>query len=186
MTREEQNRIWSELSKESKERINNEYKTSMDDSYLKRSMNYLFGEHNFHSFLTYDDVAKNLFKDGAWQPHEYTSNYYLDENATPTYILNCTSQKQSEKLVAINKLLNVAKYLNKNEDDSDWVPDFDDEFNEFYTLGIDPTDLSVNVIKVNIQRISTEIIYFRTVQFANQAIQILGEKIIRTALTTDY
>ena len=65
--------------------------------------------------INYDYIAKELFinntiyiiaPNGTINKHKsYTD--YLDIN-------NCTSHKQCEKLIAINKLLNVAKYLNEN------------------------------------------------------------------------
>lgn len=78
--------------------------------------------------LTYEDIAKELFPDGK-------SHYYFDSGAqinttinrkfNCTYKNNANSRKQLEKLLAINMLMNVAKYLNK-----DWQPDWDN-INEY-------------------------------------------------------
>lgn len=86
-------------------------------------------------------------------------------------------------------LLTTAKFLNKNKDGSDWVPDWEglEVFDEtFYGIGIEPNDKKLIVFQVNLERIQTEIVYFRTDKLAQQAVQILGEDVIRTALTTDY
>ena len=82
-----------------------------------RELEEFFGKENLQPKpLTYEDVARELFKDGAWQPHDYASKYNFDENAEPTYFLNCVSQKQAEKLLAINKLLNVCTWADmRNE-----------------------------------------------------------------------
>lgn len=66
----------------------------------------------------YDDVARELFekKMGFYLTAQGTVNRafigtgYLSLN-------NCTSQKQGKKVLAINALLNVAKYLNNG-----WKP----------------------------------------------------------------
>ena len=165
MTREEQDKNWANLSQEGKTEIRDKYaefsaKNNPESKGYCQGLANVFGEHNLKPALTYEDVAREL---GTGDFKEFNN-----------------------KLEAIGKLMAVAKFLNKNEDGSDWKPDFDDEFNEFYTLGIDPTDNSVNVIQVNIQRVSTEIVYFRTPKIAQQVIQILGEDVVRTALTTVY
>ena len=159
--------------------------SGMQDRYIS-----LFGKENLQPKpLSYEDVVRELFKNGAWQFGDGYMNEeygYFDESANETYNLNMTSRKQAEKLLAINKLLNVAAYLNKKEDGTRWKPDFSDVNNEFYTLGIDPDDDSVRVIEVNMQRVPTEVVYFRTEELAKQAIQILGKDTVRLALTSDY
>lgn len=71
--------------------------------------------------ITYDDICKDLFynKDA----------YYLDEsNKVSSWVMtssnyndfdNCTSIAQAKRMIAFNKLQNIAKYLNKG-----WKPDF--------------------------------------------------------------
>lgn len=71
--------------------------------------------------ITYDDICKDLFynKDA----------YYLDEsNKVSSWVMtssnyndfdNCTSIAQAKRMIAFNKLQNIAKYLNKG-----WEPDF--------------------------------------------------------------
>lgn len=66
--------------------------------------------------ISYEDVAKELFfeKRAYFITSEgninslITSSHYKDLN-------NCTSEKQTKKLLAINQLMNVAKYLNAKE-----------------------------------------------------------------------
>lgn len=58
--------------------------------------------------LTYDDVAKELFKGRNKYIHAFSASDGWKESV-------CTSDKQVEKLLAINKLMNVAKYLNVKE-----------------------------------------------------------------------
>ena len=80
--------------------------------------------------LTYDDVAKNLFCDNECYYIDQYSNINIccvgvTENVSKNPVI-CTSKNQAEKLLAINKLMNVAKHLN-----GDWIPDWEDNNNEF-------------------------------------------------------
>lgn len=131
--------------------------------------------------LTYEDVAKELFCD--------RSCYYIDEYAKINICvvgvtekvsknpINCTSHKQAEKLLAINKLMNVAKYLN-----GDWKPDWSlDDREGAYSIGcIDDT------IKVFFSHPINMDVYFKTKELAQQAIDILGEETIRLALYNNW
>ena len=132
--------------------------------------------------LTYEDVARELFKDKrtVYITSEGKITDCLQDYTFPNPN-NCTSKKQAEKLLAINRLLSVAKFLNK-----DWKPDWRDLNNEFYTLGIDPDTDEVRAISVNMQRVPTEVVYFWTENLAKQTVQILGPNVIRLALSNDW
>ena len=125
--------------------------------------------------LTYKDITRKLFSDN--------DAYYINNigeiqksSCYPSNVNNCTSKKQAEKLLAINKLMNVAKYLNGN-----WQPDWyngsvkyyiSNRYNEFEIAGCCST--------------KEDFIYFKSKELAQQAIEILGEEIIKLALCTDY
>ena len=110
---------WDNFTQEEKEQIKSRYKFygNKKGGYdCMKELEELFGEETLQPQLTYEDVARELFEEGAWQPHDYASKYQFDKNATHTYFLNCTSQKQAEKLLAINKLLNVCAWADmRNE-----------------------------------------------------------------------
>lgn len=128
--------------------------------------------------LTYRDIAKELFK--------YKKTYYTDAYCNIKSIdvadvscydaNNCTSEKQLKKLLAINQLMNVAKYLN-----GDWQPDWNNrsEIKHYISL----------YGGINIYR-TTDFhcldIYFKSKELAEQAVGILGEETIRLALCTDW
>lgn len=132
--------------------------------------------------LTYENVAKKLF------PYE-TSHYYIlsdgdinkIKNSPSNYKLpnNALSKKQLEKLLAINKLMNVAKYLN-----GDWQPDWDDNKESKYYISLDHINnyLFIDCAK----QFQHNDVYFNSKELAEQAIEILGEETIRLALCTDY
>lgn len=131
--------------------------------------------------LTYEDIAKKLFKSKTCF---YTNNagvikgesYVID---IPIQIRdNCISQKQAQKLLAINKLMNVAKYLN-----GDWQPDWNnDETKYFIQIEATGNDLCLGFTSLY----NCSIVYFKSREFIKQTIEILGEDTIRLALCTDY
>lgn len=132
--------------------------------------------------LTYEEVAKELF---------YNKNaYFLNERGeiinsplgfsldATTDSSNFTSVKQIQKVLSINLLLNVAKYLNGN-----WKADWDDNNQHKFQIYInEENDVAVLGIIYSIGNV----VYFKSKEAAQQAIDILGEETIRLALSTDW
>ena len=128
--------------------------------------------------LTYNDVAEKLF--GSRKDIHYIGEYgeIFKTKAKRIYDLNnCTSEKQAKKLLAINKLMNVAKYLNGN-----WQPDWGKNTECKYYINIHNEQLEV-AFNIWVYDVG---IYFKSEACAKQAIEILGEEIIKLALCTDY
>lgn len=132
--------------------------------------------------LTYDDVAEELFCHNSHY-YEHEGNIYKCSSCleyASKQNIRCTSAKQAEKLIAINKLMNVAKYLN-----GEWRPNWD--------KGCD-TELKYFITKTNIDELTichvqwtNDInIFFKSYKLAQQAIEILGEGTIKLALSTDW
>lgn len=132
--------------------------------------------------LTYENIATALF-------HNKLS-YYIDDGdetnifeaklSNPTVIIksnNCTSQKQAAKILSLNKLMNVAKYLN-----GDWKPNWNADDKKYFIF-IRYNDTLI--IAQTIYDHNGEI-YFKTRELAEQAIEILGEETIKLALCTDW
>ena len=127
--------------------------------------------------LTYEDIAKELFcsksvyfidKDGQICSNIVPNDYLLDPN-------NACSEKQCEKLLALNRLINVAKYLN-----GDWKPVFDGNSYKCW--------LCLYGVKIVICRDCNSTSnygtpYFKSTKLAEQAIEILGEETIKLALS---
>lgn len=177
-TREEQDKLWDELSQESRDRIKKEYGLAILNSVeniTAKTYEDLFGKHNLQVLITYKDVASYLF--GCDNEKQYGS-----------FCCPVFSEGHCDKLSAINALLCVAKFLNKNEDGSDWVPDFSDENQPKWHLYIDYIRNEKGRIMTSWRKrfFRSEIVYFRTEELAELAIQILGEDCILTALTTKY
>lgn len=127
--------------------------------------------------ITYKDICRELFLDRpSWRLPDsgvpVQSTCTLSANIHHSTI--STSNKQLEQLVALNKLMNVAKYLN-----GDWKPDFTDPTQKWYInynyecLKL-CTDFSTNYRR--------NLVYFKTTLLAYQAIEILGEKEVKKAL----
>lgn len=127
--------------------------------------------------LTYKDIAIELF-DGkdVWRIVDYSINKYKN---TPNwdFYTNCTSEKQAQKIIAIKKLMNVAKYLNAG-----WQPDWNDNKQKKYYIFIDMDKIKINTML----SIYCSDIYFKSEELAQQAIEILGEETVKLALCTDW
>jgi hypothetical protein len=139
--------------------------------------------------ITYEDVAKELFHKG--NPRTELC-YYLErteignsgKNSTFTKDINlislATSKKQLEKLLAINKLMNVAKYLNGN---FIFKTLQDKWFIARRTSNI-PNQEEIKILQHS--TVNYGIVYFKTKELTQTAIDILGEDVIKLALSTDY
>lgn len=128
--------------------------------------------------LTYKDVAKKLFtNNNVYYNDEFgcVKSTFLIENCI-TNPNNATSAKQVEKLLAINKLINVTKYLN-----DDWKPKFDNS-EDIFVFSITKDEIHTEKLKYW----NLGVPYFKSQKLAKQAIKILGEKTIKLALSTDW
>lgn len=128
--------------------------------------------------MTYEDVAIELFymkhaniigRDGDVQLCCATTK----EDASNPII--CTSSKQTEKLIAINKLMNVAKYLNLGNEPKGGVRYY--FYLRYGVLNSTFTDKDV---------VDFGVVYFNNKEDLEKAEQILGEETIKTALSTDW
>jgi hypothetical protein len=131
--------------------------------------------------LTYEDVAKRLFKDKKLYYNNFDGRISSVDNFEgevdgPN---NATSKKQIEKLLAINKMMNVGKYLN-----GDWKIDWigTSQLKYYLYLSIFHSNISI----AGICNMNDALVYFRSRELAQQAIDILGEDVIKLALSTDY
>lgn len=128
---------------------------------------------NIDDDIRFERMLDKLYDEGIKDKELYkeAKEYVLDPNI-------CTSKKQAEKLIAINKLMNVAKYLN-----GDWCPNWN-EGNPKYFISIDHYK-NIIAVDCNIDY-AYNTIYFKSKELAQQAIEILGEETIKTALSTDW
>lgn len=127
--------------------------------------------------ITYGDVLKELYlgKTAYWI---YDQNIEFGKQTSYNFedAVNCTSVAQAKRMVAFNKLQNIAKYLN-----GDWKPVFDrnhenwsitktgDDFLATYTR---------NVNKANV--------YFKSRDLTFEAILLMGEDSLNDLFSTDW
>lgn len=127
--------------------------------------------------ITYADILKELYlgKTAYWiydQDIEFgKQKSYNFEDA-----VNCTSVAQAKRMVAFNKLQNIAKYLNNG-----WKPTFGlgkrnwsicNEGNNYLPLWVDITENCS--------------VYFKSEEAANEAIRLMGENSLNDLFSTDW
>lgn len=130
--------------------------------------------------LTYEYIARELFNNCCC--YITSAGIIRDEANIPNNANNsnnCVTRRQAEKLLAINKLMNVAKYLN-----GDWQPNWNDgnDYKWFIYFSNEYKKLNTDCV----HSMQQHFIYFKSDELAKQAIEILGEEIIKLALCTDY
>lgn len=108
--------------------------------------------------VTYADIIKTLYSRGC---------YYINNNPTST--------KQLQQLLALNKLMNVAKYLNDG-----WKPDFKSVNSFKYYISYDS---GTKKLLICFKRYMNDgCVHFKSEELALQAIEILGEEEVKKAL----
>lgn len=133
----------------------------------------------------YDNIAKELFYNKYVyypysSPNRDTDIHHVNIGNIDfvNFPLNCSSKKQVDKLFAINKLMNIARYLNEY-----WKPNWEDYKQPKYYFAIS----NDNTLIITFNLIcNCSLVYFKSEELAKKAIEILGEDIIKLALCTDW
>lgn len=124
--------------------------------------------------LTYEKIADKLFQ---YKKHYYiagdssilrTSTDWLYPNVAPT-------EHQLERLLAINKLMNIAYYLNDGSN-FNWKDHSEYKYFIYYNNNKKIFQIDSNTF------VNYGIVYFKSKELAQQAIEILGEETIKLAL----
>lgn len=127
--------------------------------------------------ITYNDVLKELYygKTAYWVS---CSNIEHTTTGGDSYndINNCSSEAQCKRMVAFNKLQNIAKYLNKG-----WNPDFPGSNN--YAIC---KNYAGGYSLIGNRKCQAGAIYFRTEDLANEAIRLMGEESLNDLFSTDW
>lgn len=127
--------------------------------------------------ITYDDVLKELFLDkiASWVG---ISKIYTATVGSANYndLNNCTSYAQAKRLLAFNKLMNIAKYLN-----GDWKPDFDGNHENWHIGKEGDTFLEMYTKYVNKANV-----YFKSKVLAYEAIRLMGKDSLNDLFSTDW
>lgn len=117
--------------------------------------------------ITYEDVINNIKATNIG----VSVQHGLTKIGKDFFI---TSEKQLEQLLAINKLMNVAKYLN-----GDWKINWRSKQEKYYIV----YDYCKYVLTVTCTNcFQSTLVYFESPSLAKQAIEILGEDEVKKAL----
>ena len=128
--------------------------------------------------ITYKDICRELFIDKpSWRLTDSGVTKYATctSSAVIHHSTISTSNKQLEQLLALNKLMNVAKYLNGN-----WEPDFTNFSERKWWIDYDFEDSMLSTDFSCYYRNS--VVYFKSEELAIQAIEILGKEEVKKAL----
>lgn len=127
--------------------------------------------------ITYYDILRELYmgKTAYWIYDKCIesgkqSSYNFD-NA-----VNCTSVAQAKRMVAFNKLQNIAKYLN-----GDWKPDFGGD-HENWNIGKEG-DTFLAMYTKHVNKAS---VYFKSKDLTLSAIRLMGEDSLNDLFSTDW
>lgn len=127
--------------------------------------------------ITYDEVLKELYygKTAFWVGSTRIS-YAITNKNSYNDINNCASEAQCKRMVAFNKLQNIAKYLNKG-----WKPDFCNTEKKWaiikYVEGFSPKYIMIT---------NDANVYFKSKDLANEAIRLMGEESLNDLFSTDW
>ena len=130
---------------------------------IKKKIKY----HNIAEKLFLNKITYFISVDGE------VGSYMLTGN--PSRANNATSRQQLEQLLALNKLMNVAKYLN-----GDWEPDWNDRHQHKWFIFYDHQLSGLYLAIHYTQRFAS--VYFKSEELALKAIEILGEEEVKKAL----
>ena len=134
---------------------------------------------------TYDDVAKELFSDKkAWYIDAQGEIVSFSVIVSCHHPNNCTTEKQAKKLLALNKMMNVAKYLN-----GDGKPDWSnsDNTNFKWKIGCVYGTNELTSVPCTLRHAESEFgILFKNQEACEKCIKILGKETVLLALSTDF
>lgn len=126
--------------------------------------------------ITYDDICKKLFlKKKVYFAIGKSIQLSTTDACSYNDIDNCASEAQAKRLIAFNKLQNIAKYLN-----GDWKPDFYGD-HENWNICKDG-DTFVAMYTKTLEKAS---VYFKNAELANKAIEIMGKDSLNDLFSTD-
>lgn len=128
--------------------------------------------------ITYDDILKKLYfeKTAYWLSDK--NNILEGKQYYSTYedAINCTTRAQAKRMIAFNKLQNIAKFLN-----GDWKPNFDRD-DEKWNINKDGDTF----IEMYTRRLNKASVYFKSQELTKEAIRLMGEDSLNDLFSTDW
>ena len=127
--------------------------------------------------ITYDEVLKELYyKKIVYWVNNTRISYAITKENDYNDINNCASEAQCKRMVAFNKLQNIAKYLNKG-----WKPDFRSPERKWSIVNDGESYSSVCVMTINNANV-----YFKSKDLALEAIRLMGDESLNDLFKTDW
>ena len=125
--------------------------------------------------LTYNRIYKELFYNKrACSPTRFSVEYYNQcDECDCNLPLNCITEIQARKIIELNKLINIATYLN-----DEWVPNYNDNKQIKYVIQYHYDSLEV----VPVYCLCQCPICFKSEELAKKAIEIMGKENIKLAI----
>lgn len=127
--------------------------------------------------ITYGDILKELYlgKTAYWI---YDKNIEFGKQTSYNFedAVNCTSVAQAKRMVAFNKLQNIAKYLNNG-----WVSNFNGE-NKNWFICIDGGKYGAKFSKW----FNDGSVFFNSEEDVEEAIRLMGEDSLNDLFSTDW
>lgn len=130
--------------------------------------------------LTYENVVEDLFIGRSF--YFINQEGFIRESSTDSHIYdlnNCVSREQAEKLLAFNMMMNVAKYLNDG-----WKVGDQRRYERYYWV-LNASDKHLDLHMIQSSEVNGNV-YFKSQEAARETLAILGEDVIKTALSVDY
>ena len=126
--------------------------------------------------ITYDDILKKLFvnKESFFVGNSTISSMTTGVNSY-SHVNNCTSEAQAKRIIAFNKLQNIAKYLNGG-----WKPNFKDGSKNWYIYKDILYGVTFN------HTTNQGIVYFKNADLAYEAIRLMGKESLDDLFSTDW
>lgn len=128
--------------------------------------------------ITYDDICRELFfnKD-AWFLNHDTIDSWVQTLSNYRDLDNCTSKAQVKRMIAFNKLQNIAKYLNDG-----WKPNFEYGNKNWYINreGVDNYKIFWSDI------FNSGSVYFKTEELAWKAFHLMGRESLDDLFSTGW
>lgn len=129
--------------------------------------------------ITYDDILKELYlnKTAYWACGEKAIAKKRQRSREHKDSVNCTSEAQAKRMIAFNKLQNIAKYLNDG-----WKPNFEYGNKNWYINreGVDNYKIFWSDIFNSVS------VYFKTEELAWKAIRLMGKDSLNDLFSTDW
>lgn len=127
--------------------------------------------------ITYDDILKKLFlnKESFFVGNSTILPMTTGVNSY-SHVNNCTSEAQAKRIIAFNKLQNIAKYLNGG-----WEPVFDGSNQNW-----DINKNSDTFIAIHTRYLNKASVYFKSEDITNEAIRLMGEESLNDLFSTDW